>query len=482
MTFDGYDAAGSARATTSPEAGGLTVHVAGALAGERALVHVDHVSPHHREAWGHILRLQTRSPHRARAIKDEAHRCGGCLLSHLDDEEERALKRARLADLTAALPGANLGEPAVRPAPHRTGYRSRAKYVVHAVPGGLVLGGYQPRSHRVRDTVACPTTEPAVTRAAEVLRAALERGPWPVYDEATGEGLLRYVGIRANERQEVLVTLVVAAEPPPAPASDPASLAALADPLLERGVRLSGLTLDVNPTRGNAIFSGAERLLWGEPILAERFGPARVLLSGHGFGQVNRAQAEALYAVAAARALADLPSGRPVRTIWELYAGAGALAQVMAHEAGDRASLEITAVERDETATRLAAQAWEELPRHGDDAGASSPPRTPRPTLRFEAADAAHFAATATGSPDVVVLDPPRAGLPAELRATLARRRPERLVYVSCDPATLARDLGDLTCAGYRATFLQGFDLMPLTPHLEVLVVLEVTSLAELPA
>jgi len=449
VTFTGYDEDGRA-VGTGP--GDVEVRVPGGVRGERAEVKIAHVSPHQDVAWAHLRRVIEASPLRLRDPGAPGHVCGGCPFAHLHAEEELAVKRGRLEALARGCPEATLGQPVVLSAPGRTGYRNRAKYVVGQRNGRVVLGGYLPRSHHVVGTVGCPVTDPAVAGAAAALEASLGQGPWPAYDEARGEGTLRYAGVRVNHAGQVLLTLVTAREPEP-------PLDSLVASLREQVPGLHGVTLDVNDTPGNVIFSGRERVLWGEGTLLERYGPARVRLSGHGFGQVNRDQAARLFDGAARAALAPLPGGASPQRIWELFAGTGALTQVIAHTAAGR-GVEVVGVERDETAVRLARQAVTEQALAG---------------IRFEAADARAWLAAdrASAPPDVLVLDPPRAGCRSPLRQALIRLAPPRIVYVSCSVRTLGRDLAALREGGYAVRSLQGVDLMPLTPHLEVLAVLE---------
>ncbi len=515
VTFTGYDADGRA---VGPGPDGLEVRVPAGIRGETAEVKIVHLSPHQPVAWGRLRRLREASPHRLRAPGAAGHVCGGCPWSHLDAEEEARAKREVLEALAEAAPEARLGQPRVLPSSRRQGYRSGAKYVVGHQGQRLVLGGYVPRSHHVVRTVGCPVTDPAVDAAAAVLERLLAQGPWPVYDERSGQGLLRYVGIRANHAGQLLLTLVTARRPDPARDGD---LAPLVQELRAELPELVGVGLDVNDSGGNVIFSGQTTPLWGATELPERYGPARVWLSGHGFGQVNREQAARLYEKAAAAALAPLAPAQgagapapPPRQIVELFCGAGALSQVIAHQRGADGPA-VLGVERDPRAVALAERGAREAgllglraraktsskdrgrrgarparseegeyidvfnrrttPRAGMD-------RRPNPgvvfarALTFEAADARRWLSARPHTepgPDVVVLDPPRSGCGAALREALAREAVRRIVYVSCSPRSLGRDLAALREAGYRVATLQGFDLMPLTPHLEVLAVLE---------
>ena len=524
---DGRSAAGDL-ASRALEAEAWEIHAPNGAREDLAEVEIQHASPHRPVAWARILRVLEPSPYRAQPFGQPGHRCGGCLFAHLASEEQLWAKGQRLASLAARFPGASLSSPLVRPSERLVGYRNRSKYVIGPAgaplpgrpPGKLrrdagprrpasqrpILGAYLPRSHQVASTLGCPVVDPAIGRAAELLEEIIARSGLSIYDERLGRGLLRYASIRSNHRGELLITLVTASDPGDAGgaedlasdpgdaggaedlASDPGDaggaedLASLVDGLHELVPGLVGVTLDVNPTRGNVIFSGQGRILRGQGVIRDRYGPALVTLTGQGFGQVNREQAAAIYQAAAEAALAPLPSpeGRAPRRIWELYSGTGALAQVIAHEAASHPrpgsqGLEILGVERDASAVEQAKLAARDL-------GLA-------PTLRFVAADAGADAGAMLDGlqagtapmdgpqyhslPDVVVLDPPRTGCSPELLGALSRAQVPRVVYVSCDPETLGRDLAVLEKGGYEVRSLSGFDMMPQTPHLEVLALAE---------
>lgn len=443
------------------DADGVAVYVDGGIEGERATVEVEHVSPHQPQAWARLVSLEEPSPHRARAFDDPEHRCGGCSWSHLDPVAQLAAKEERLREVVAACgePVRPLPTPLVVPSPKPAGYRNRGKYVLARKHGKVVLGGYRPRSHVVASTLGCPVMDPAVDDAARALASALGHRRWSIYDEDQSRGLLRHAAIRSNHAGQVLITLVVTRE-----ADRPWKM--LAKGLRQRIPNLKGLTLDVNPDPGNVIFAGQTVRIWGSGELVDRYGDAVVRLTGQGFGQVNREVATALYAHAADAALAPLP-GRdaPPARIWDLFSGAGALTQTLARRAAAEpgsAPVDILGVERDEAAVTLARGAARSADLQG---------------CHYRAADANELlAGPVEALPEVVVLNPPRTGcrppLLTALTALTAQRIP-RVVYVSCSAETLIRDLAALQQGGFKLQSLQGFDMLPLTPHLELVAVLE---------
>jgi len=456
VEFHGYGADGLAVGIGPGE---VEVHVAGGIGGERARVQIEHVSQHHRQAWGRIVSMEEASPHRTRDHDAPGHRCGGCSWAHLDEVAQREAKEARLQSVVEACgpPARGMTTPLVAPSPRQAGYRNRGKYVLARKHGQVVLGAYRPRSHEVGSTLGCPVIAPAVDETAQALATLLVHRKWSIYDERQGRGLLRYVGIRVNHRREVLVTLVVSrlVERP---------WKKLVSGLRPKVDRLVGLTLDVNPDPGNVLFTGETEQIWGSSELVDRYGPAVVRLTGQGFGQVNRDVATLLYAHAAQATLAPLPGGaEPPARVWDLFCGAGALTQTLARlgtELQSGPGPDILGVERDEAAVRLAEGA-------ARSAGLTN--------CRFEAGDANDLLSADDPGllPEAVVLNPPRTGCrPALLSALVAQRIP-RVVYVSCSAETLIRDLAILQQGGLKLQSLRAFDMLPMTPHLELVAVLE---------
>ncbi len=454
VDLTGYDHDGLAVG----EVHGVSVHVAGGVVGEQALVEIEHVSPHQPRAWARLLAVDEPSPHRTREVDAPGHRCGGCSWSHLDAEAQREAKEARLKEVVdqRGAPAKGLGVPLVVPSPRPAGYRNRGKYVLARKHGQVVLGGYRPRSHVVGSTLGCPVMAPAVDEAARALAASLGHRQWSIFDERQGRGILRYAGIRTNQLAEVLVTLVVTrvADRP---------WKKLAQGLRRRIPGLKGLTLDVNPDPGNVLFSGQTERVWGSAELVDRYGDAVVRLTGEGFGQVNREVAALMYDHAAEAALQPLPGRTDVpNRVWDLFSGAGALTQTLARRVAARKGgrvPDILGVERDVAAVLLAEGAAES-------AGIES--------CRYKVGDANKMLEGSEGVlPEVVVLNPPRTGCRPGLLTALVEQRIPRVVYVSCSAETLTRDLAILQEGGLTLQSLQGFDMLPLTPHLELVAVLE---------
>jgi 23S rRNA (uracil1939-C5)-methyltransferase len=289
------------------------------------------------------------------------------------------------------------------------------------------------------DLAGCRVAEPPLDDTAEALRQNAAAAVAP-YDEASGSGLLRYAILRVNFRGQVLVTLVTAQRAWP-------DGAALARALKAARPEVIGVVQNVNPSRGNALYGDEQHLLDGEPALEEQVGGVRLRLSATAFFQVNRAVAERLYADA--RVAAGL--ARHERVV-DCYAGAGGLALTLAPDAREVIGIE-------------------EHPAAVADACAAAA-LAGKEHARFVCGDAAAQLGTVERA-DVVVVNPPRKGCAPAVLDEIARLGPRRVLYVSCAPDTLARDLARLGRHGYRTVLCRPYDMLPQTPHVETLAVVE---------
>lgn len=422
---------------TAPWAGRLLC-VADLLPGERAEVVVEHESRHRPLAWGRVeRRLGAPSADRVPPPCPAFGRCGGCAWQHLAYPAQLEHKRARVE---RALAAALDRPPEVRapvPAPGVLGYRNKGKYVFGTdAAGELLLGAYEPRSHRVVGTLGCQVVEPAIDDAARALQQALAGSGLEVYDEGRRTGQLRYAIVRRGGDGRLLVALVVTSTTPDAP------LVACARALVESGAA-SGVVRVDNDSTGGRLLGDEARPLAGSPTVGETVAGVPVELDALSFWQIHREQARALY-----DAVADQLAAGPGVSAVDLYCGAGGIAFTLARRGADVLGIERVPAAVD-TATRAAAAAG-----LGD-------------RLRFVVGDASDL-----GDAELVVVDPPRKGLGDATRRALVAASPARIAYVSCGPEALGRDLAALAAAGYRCGPVQPFDLMPGTPQIESLVLL----------
>jgi 23S rRNA (uracil1939-C5)-methyltransferase len=435
------------------------VHVAGALPGERVAATVAHVSSHTAEAWAHLETIETASPDRRPPACRAFGACGGCVLQHLAYAAQLDWKRSRIARALAAradllggglprsdLPHSGLVVSACVASPRPLGYRNKSKLVAGRIAGRLVLGAYAPRSHDVVDLAGCRIAEPPLDETATALREIFDAAGVEPYDERTATGDLRYVVLRANAHGQVLAVWVVAR---PLQGGD-----ALARAFCAARPEVLGVVEHQNRASGNAIFAvanaGDERILAGTDLFEDRIdigGRAlRLRLSPSAFLQANREVAALAYA-----AIAQGLAARPGERVVDAYSGIGAIALSLARDAGEVIGIESHA---GAVADATASAALNGIA-----------------NARFIAGDAAEALATIDRA-DVVVVNPPRKGCATAVLTEVARLAPRAIAYLSCDPETLARDLGWFAARGYPARTITPFDMLPHTPHVEALALL----------
>jgi 23S rRNA (uracil1939-C5)-methyltransferase len=407
------------------------------LPGERAEVAIDHESPHKPEAWGRIVRrLGKQSPERVAPACPGFGRCGGCVWQHLSYPAQLEAKRERVV---AALGDSQVRVANVRPSPALFGYRNKGKYVVGRSGDHLVLGAYAPRSHIVIDTIGCRVVAPVIDEVATWVRGAAERAGLLPYEEKTRAGELRYVVIRESAG-DVMVALIVTSSTPRAKLEKVATA-------LSRHPAVRGLVSVVNDRRDGAIVpSGSSaQVLLGHGHLVELLAGVKIEVGAAEFLQVNRAQATAMY-----ERVAELANG--AKTAVDLFAGLGGFGLHLA-----RNGTKVVAVEIDRDAIA-------QLRRAAERAG------LPLEAIAGDAGDLPAAVHAQLGKPDVVVVNPPRKGLSEGARQLLVDLDPPTLIYVSCGPESLGRDLGILAKAGWQTDSIEPFDLMPGTAQVETIV------------
>ena len=445
VTIDRLDRDGAGVAEVQSSAAFFRLHVAGALPGERVRATVTHVSPHvlpqGRDAWADLEDIASSAPERVTPPCPAHHVCGGCPLANWAYAAQLKWKRELVAEAMAAQE-VHAPVAACLPSPHPFGYRANAKYVFgHDRDGRLVLGAYAPRSHEIVDMSGCPIGEPALAEVAAALLTLLAQHAVAPFDEIRRTGLLRYVILRANAEGKVLVALVTGRESWPQAETLARQLAAACPAVL-------GVVHNINSTRENVLFGEKEHLLFGSASIEDTIGPARVRLGPRSFSQANRLVAACAYQdiVAAAERLGSIDR------VIDAYAGAGGIAMALAPLAR-----EVVAIEENPAACATA-QAFLAECRPGD----------PGARILFVAGDVADHVAR-VGRADLVVLNPPRKGCAAATIAAVAQLRPRLVAYLSCDPASLARDLAALARLGMPTVGITAYDMLAQTPHVEAL-------------
>ena len=433
-----HDGAGVARLGES----GRAVFVPGAIPGETWRVRI--VKATAGAVWGRGEVCLSPSPERVAPDCPAYPKCGGCALRHVSYEAEKRFKLRRVNDAYRRIGGfTSLTASEIIGAANENpdGYRNKA---IYAVTPDLRPGFYRSRSHDVIPISRCRLQTEASDRAAWAVCDFARANGFTAYDERTGTGLLRHIYTRtAFSTGEMQVTVVAAG-------GFGAKTGALAKAVRLACPEVCGVILNVNKTAGNIVLAGDFYTLWGSDTLEDTLCGNRFLLSPTSFYQINPIQAERLYAKAVEFAA---PEGCGL--VLDLYCGAGTITLSLAKQAGRVIGAEIVPAAVENARANAA--------RNGLD------------NVEFLCAGAAEAAETLRQRgelPDAVVLDPPRKGLTPEVIDTVCAMAPRRVVYVSCDPATQARDLKRFAEAGYRATRAVAVDMFPRTGHIECCVLL----------
>lgn len=432
--IDGYSSEGLGIARID----GQVVFVHGAVRGETCDVLVMKVLKN--AAFGKIAALAEPSPARRQPDCPYYGRCGGCDFRHMSYEEELWAKRARVQDALTRIGGAEVTVEEILGAEQPLHYRNKSIYPIS--PAGEV-GFYRARSHQVVHVEHCLIQKPEADALAQAVRDYIARFQLEPYNEATGRGLLRHLYVRTSCRGESLACLLVNGSRLPHEQE-------LVDMLRAAAPGVCGVVLGENTRRGNAILGDRYRTLWGRDYLTDTLCGLELRLSVPSFYQVNHDQAQRLYEKALE--YAGL-TGRELAV--DLYCGAGTITQVLARRARHVIGGEIVP----------------EAIRDAED----SARRNGVENVEFLCGDASRLAAELRQRglrPDVICVDPPRKGLAPDVVEAAASMTPGRIVYVSCDPATLARDVARFAPLGYRPVRACAVDLFPGTAHVETVCLL----------
>ena len=366
-------------------------------------------------------------------------KCGGCPLLALPYREQLAKKQARLQELLGGFAPVKAVQGMAEP----LHYRNKAIASFATQRGKLVCGLYAEGTHRVLPGADCLLQEEILNKTLAAVLDAARACRWTAYDEDRGTGLLRHTVLRSSGGGKVLVTLVT-------PGPDLPGSKNFCTALRKKAPWVVSIVQNINPTRSSAVLGSREKTLYGPGFVLDTLCGTQFAISSRSFYQVNRTQTEVLYKKALE--LAKL-TGR--ETVIDAYCGIGTIGLCAAPLAK-----QVIGVERNPAAVKDAA---------------ANARRNKIANARFVCADATEWMAAAAGEglhPDVVFLDPPRAGSTPECIAAVNKMKPRRVVYVSCDPETLARDVAAFTRLGWRAAKFCPVDLFPQTRHVETVVLL----------
>ena len=414
---------------------GLPVFVPGMLPGETAEVVLTRVQP--RFAFGRrVGELQSRSPQRRNDSCPAYPRCGGCNGRHMRYAATLAAKRDQVRACFDRIAKLAFDVPEVIGMAEPFHYRNKTALPVAGTADAPVVGFFAPRSHTVIPADDCLNAMvPSGAICGAFLGWVRDHRIDPYREEAHA-GLLRHLVIRVNRKHEAMVTVVINGDTLP-----------FADDLFERlkGHRVTSLGISINKDRTNVIFGRSFRTLFGSGVLTDELCGLRFELAAASFFQVNPTQTEVLYGCAK-----DFAALSGDELVADVYCGAGTISLMLAQAARQVIGIEI-------------------VPQAIDNARQNAK-RNGIGNARFElgAAEQVLPALVAQGlRPDVVVVDPPRKGLDPAVIDAMAAAAPQRVVYVSCNVATQARDAALLAAKGYRLTRMQPVDMFCWTAGVE---------------
>ena len=402
--------------------------------------------------YGRLMEILTPSENRVEPRCPVARQCGGCQLQMLDYREQLRYKENKVKNDLQRIGG--FENPPMEPIigmedPWR--YRNKAQFPIgYDREGNLVAGFYAGRTHTIIPCKDCLLGAPENRPVLEGVLDWMRENRIPAYDEADGRGLVRHVLVRRGfSTGEMIVCLVINGAELPAP-----------ERLVSRLKKIkgmAGITFSSNTARTNVILGDNVSTVWGRPYITDCIGPVKYRISPLSVYQVNPVQTKRLYETALE--FAGLTGSE---TVWDLYCGIGTISLFLARQAGKVYGVEIVP-QAIEDARRNAAENGIE---NAEFYVGKAEEVLPGYYARYEQkhGEKAHA--------DVIVVDPPRKGCEESLLETMVQMQPERIVYVSCDPATLARDLKYLCGRGYELRRVRPADMFSMTVHVETVVLL----------
>ncbi len=401
--------------------------------------------------YGRGERLLCASPARTASPCPQFGRCGGCDTFHMSYEEELRFKLDRVNAALLHIGRQHFRAETILGSAGTERYRNKGIFAVSEVNGRAAFGFFQPRSHNLIPLSDCLIQPVLSLRAASAVVEFMNENGIPAYDEKSGAGTVRHVFFRQAVSGNDAVVCIVSA------GGFGSRTAALSEHLRKRCPELTGIVLNINRTRGNTVLTGDFYTLWGRAEINDVLCGFRYAIAPQAFFQINPPQAEKLYAKAVEYAGLTKDS-----LAFDLYCGAGTISLCLAAKAGRVIGAEIVP------------EAIENARRNAEANGVSN--------IEFLCADAGEAAEALAARglrPEVVVVDPPRKGMSESAVQAVAGMQPDRVVYVSCDPSTLARDILRFQEFGYSLRGVTAVDMFPRTMHVETVCALSKLSEAK---
>lgn len=419
---------------------GMAVFVSGAAAGDRVLAHIIKVKKSY--AIAKAVKILVPSEDRIASDCPISDSCGGCAFRHISYSAEVRMKREKIENAFKRIGGIEKAVDEFIEADELTHYRNKAEYPV-SFKNKLDIGFYARHTHRIVNCEECVLCDKVFSDIVRIVRKWITEYGISVYDSETGKGLLRHIFIRQGKATgEIMLCLVINGDRLPKK-----------EKLLERVLvidDIKSVVINKNKKKTNVILADECETIYGSDFIYDELCSVKVRLSSLSFYQINRTQAERLY-----RKAAEYAEPSESKTLIDMYCGAGTIGLSMADKFKRVIGVEIVAPAVEDARVNAKINNIKNAE-----------------FLNMDASMAAEKFKEENIKADVIVLDPPRKGCSAELVNTVSEMSPERIVYVSCDPATLARDCKLFAENGYAVRKLTAVDLFPRTVHVESVALL----------
>lgn len=421
---------------------GFTVFVEGGLPGDRVLIKATTVKKSY--GIGKLLKVLEPSPHRIQPPCAIAHRCGGCQVMHMDYQAQLDIKRSRVEENlkrigkidAKVLPTLGMENPYE--------YRNKAQFPVGMTEGKAIMGFYEKGSHSIVDTQYCHIQHPINEKIVKLIKEYIERYQITVYDENTKKGLIRHIVTKVGyQTGEIMVVVITNGKSLPHQQE-------LISLLKDNVEGLESIVQNINDKNTNVIFGKETITLYGRDHIVDYIGDLKFNISAQSFFQVNPMQTKVLYEKAL-----DYAQLTGEETVFDIYCGIGTISLFLAQKATKVYGVEVV------EAAILDAKKNAEINEMTNTEFYVGEAEKVVPELYKKGIKA-----------DVVVVDPPRKGCEEVVLDTIVNMAPKRVVYVSCNPATLARDLAYLQDKGYGTVEVQPVDMFPHTAHVETVVLI----------
>lgn len=422
---------------------GFVVFVSDALPGETVETRIIKVNKGY--AAGRLNKIIKGSASRTEPFCMSFCRCGGCTLQHLRYEAQLEFKRTLVSDALAKIGGLNNIEvdPVIGMENPRN-YRNKAQYPVQFFGGKVISGFFSRRSHDVVDIKDCGIQDAESIAVKEVLRNFIKYKNISVYDEKTGKGLVRYIITRKGFTSgEVMVALVLNGSK--IPFED-----VLIKELIKKIPAIKSIVINVNRVGTNTVLGAQNITIFGQEYITDKIGKYDFRISPKSFFQVNPVQTEMLY-----RKVVEFASLNNESTVFDIYSGVGTISLFLSENAKHVYGIESVKEAVDDAEKNAKLNGINNV------------------NFIYGSAETAVKELYDKGiRPDTVVVDPPRKGCDESVLESIVKIQPNRIVYVSCNPATLARDLKYLTARGFEVKEVQPVDMFPHTEHVETVVLM----------